>query len=151
DRIARPEQILAALPRAMNVLTDPAMCGPVTLGLCQDTQAEAFDYPESFFAERVWHHRRAQPDARELSEAAKLISSARQPVIIAGGGVHYSDATAALQAFAERHGIPVGETQAGKSALPHDHPLNMGSIGVTGTSAANALAADADVILAVGT
>jgi 3D-(3,5/4)-trihydroxycyclohexane-1,2-dione acylhydrolase (decyclizing) len=127
------------------------MCGPLTLGLCQPTQAEAFDYPENFFAERIWRQRRARPDDRELADAVKLISSAKKPIIIAGGGVHYSNATAALKSFAERHGIPVGETQAGKSALAHDHPLNMGSIGVTGTSAANALAADADVVLAVGT
>lgn len=151
DRIARPEQILASLPRAMNTLTDPATCGPVTLGLCQDTQAEAFDYPESFFAERIWRPRRVRPDERELADVVKLVSSAKQPIIIAGGGVHYSDATATLRTFAERHGIPVGETQAGKSALPHDHALNMGSVGVTGTSAANALAADADLILAIGT
>lgn len=151
DRIARPEQILSALPRAMNVLTDPASCGPVTLALCQDTQAEAYDYPESFFAERMWQQRRPRPDERELTASARLVSSAKKPLIIVGGGVHYSDATATLTSFAERHGIPVAETQAGKSALPHDHPLNMGAIGVTGTSAANALAADADVILAVGT
>ncbi len=151
DRITRPEQILACLPRAMNVLTDPALCGPVTLGLCQDVQAEAYDFPVSFFEERVWRVRRAQPDRQELADAAKLIASAKKPIIVAGGGVHYSDATNALTQFAERHAISVTETQAGKSALPHDHPLNMGSIGVTGTSAANALAAEADVILAVGT
>jgi 3D-(3,5/4)-trihydroxycyclohexane-1,2-dione acylhydrolase (decyclizing) len=151
DRITRPEQILAALPRAMAVLTDPAECGPVTLGLCQDVQTEAFDYPASFFAERVWHRRRSRPDERELKAAAQLLSNAKKPLIVAGGGVHYSDATGALAAFAEKHGIPVAETQAGKSVLPHDHPLNMGSIGVTGTSAANALAADADVVLAAGT
>lgn len=150
DRIVRPEQIIAALPRAMSVLTDPAACGPVTLALCQDTQAEAFDYPESFFAKRVWTTRRARADERELAQAAGLLAGAKKPLIVAGGGVHYSDATAALAAFAERHGIPVSETQAGKSALPHDHPLNMGAIGVTGTSAANALAAQADVVLAVG-
>jgi 3D-(3,5/4)-trihydroxycyclohexane-1,2-dione acylhydrolase (decyclizing) len=151
DRITRPEQIIAALPRAMNTLTDPAACGPVTLALCQDTQAEAFDYPESFFATRVWTPRRVGPDDRELAEAARLIASARKPLIIAGGGVHYSEATAALASFAERHGIPVAETQAGKSALPHDHTLNMGAVGVTGTSAANALAEQADVVLAIGT
>src|SRR5213078_1176533 len=149
DRITRPEQIIAALPRAMTVLTDPAACGPVTLALCQDTQAEAYDYPESFFAQRVWSQRRIRPDARELAEAAGLIAAARKPLIIAGGGAYY--AYAALAPFAERHGIPLAETQAGKSALPHDHPLNMGAIGVTGTSAANALAAEADVVLAVGT
>src|SRR6188474_1924097 len=98
DRITRPEQIIAALPHAMSVLTDPAACGPVTLALCQDTQAEAFDYPESFFAERVWTPRRVRPDADELAAAARLIAAAQRPLIIAGGGVHYSDATAALQA-----------------------------------------------------
>ena len=151
DRITRPEQILAALPRALQVLTDPAECGPVTLALCQDVQAEAFDYPQKFFAERVWHLRRPEPDARELAEAADLLARAEAPLIVAGGGVHFAGATQTLQDFAERHGVPVAETQAGKSALPHDHPLNLGAIGVTGTSAANALAAEADVILAVGT
>jgi 3D-(3,5/4)-trihydroxycyclohexane-1,2-dione acylhydrolase (decyclizing) len=151
DRITRPEQILAALPRALGVLTDPAECGPVTLGLCQDVQTEAFDYPESFFAERIWHLRRARPDRHELAEAARILSHAKKPLIVAGGGVHYSGATAALSAFAGRHHIPVAETQAGKSALPHDNPLSLGAIGVTGTSAANALAAQADVVLAVGT
>ncbi len=151
DRITRPEQIIAALPRAMSVLTDPAACGPVTLALCQDTQAEAYDYPETFFLERTWTPRRTGPDAHELEQAVRLIGSAQRPLIVAGGGVHYSDATATLAAFAERHHIPVAETQAGKSALPHDHPLNMGAIGVTGTSAANKLAAEADLVLAVGT
>ncbi|HWP17123.1 MAG TPA: thiamine pyrophosphate-binding protein, partial [Xanthobacteraceae bacterium] len=151
DRITRPEQIITALPYAMTVLTDPAACGPVTLALCQDTQAEAYDYPESLFAARTWTPRRIAPDARELGEATRLIAAAQRPLTIAGGGVHYADATDALAAFAERHNIPVAETQAGKSALPHDHPLNMGAIGVTGTSAANALAAQADVVLAVGT
>ena len=151
DRITRAEQIMPALTRAMSVLTDPADCGPVTLALCQDAQAEAFDYPEHFFAGRVWHRRRMPPDERELVAAAKVLAGAQRPMLIAGGGVHYSEATAALTSFVERHGIPITETQAGKSALPHDHPLNMGAIGVTGTSAANALAKDADVILAVGT
>jgi 3D-(3,5/4)-trihydroxycyclohexane-1,2-dione acylhydrolase (decyclizing) len=151
DRIARPEQILAALPRAMSILTDPAACGPVTLALCQDTQAEAFRYPENFFAERIWRRRRPPPDVRELAEAARTIVAARKPLIIAGGGVHYSDATSALAACVERHSIPIAETQAGKGALPHDHPLNLGGLGVTGTSAANAAAAAADLILAVGT
>jgi 3D-(3,5/4)-trihydroxycyclohexane-1,2-dione acylhydrolase (decyclizing) len=151
DRITRPEQIITALPRAISVLTDPAACGPVTLALCQDTQAEAYDYPESFFAERIWEPRRTRPDARELAEATRLIAAAKRPLIVAGGGVHYSEATAELAAFAERHDIPVAETQAGKSALPFDHPLNMGAIGVTGTSAANSLAAKADLVLAVGT
>ncbi|HEX8167541.1 MAG TPA: 3D-(3,5/4)-trihydroxycyclohexane-1,2-dione acylhydrolase (decyclizing) [Beijerinckiaceae bacterium] len=151
DRITRPEQILVSLPRALSVLTDPAECGPVTLALCQDVQAEAFDYPESFFAERTWRVRRPRPDERELVEAAALLARAKKPLIVAGGGVHYSDAAEALRTFAEAHGIPVSETQAGKSALAHDHPLNLGSIGVTGTSAANALARDADAVLAVGT
>ncbi len=151
DRIARPEQILAALPRAMTVLTDPAACGPVTLALCQDAQAEAFPYPESFFVERVWHHRRAPPDVRELADAARVLATASKPLIIAGGGVHYADATSVLNAFVERHGIPVAETQAGKGALPHHHRLNLGALGVTGTSAANAIAAEADVILTIGT
>jgi 3D-(3,5/4)-trihydroxycyclohexane-1,2-dione acylhydrolase (decyclizing) len=151
DRITRPEQIIAALPRAVALLTDPAECGPVTLALCQDVQAEAFDYPESFFATRVWHVRRSRPDEAELAEAARVLRDARSPLIIAGGGVHYSEATAALDRFATAHGIPVVETQAGKSALPHDHPLNLGAIGVTGTSAANEAAHSADVVLAVGT
>ncbi len=151
DRIARPEQILTALPRAMAVLTDPAQCGPVTLALCQDTQAEAFDYPESFFAPRTWRIRRPPPDAAELAEAVALLRAAKAPLIIAGGGVHYADAAATLARFAEEHGIPVSETQAGKSALRHDHPMNLGAVGVSGTSAANAAAERADLILAVGT
>ena len=150
DRITRPEQIIPALRRAMQVLTDPADCGPVTLALCQDVQAEAFDYPESFFAERTWLPRRPAPDARELDEAVAALKQSRKPVIIAGGGVLYSDAAGTLRAFAETHGIPVMETNAGKSSLPHDHPLNMGSIGVTGSSASNALAREADLVFAVG-
>ncbi|MBJ3785443.1 3D-(3,5/4)-trihydroxycyclohexane-1,2-dione acylhydrolase (decyclizing) [Devosia sediminis] len=151
DRITRPEQIIPALRRAMQVLTDPAECGPVTLSLCQDVQAEAYDYPESFFVEKVWTLRRLMPDADEFATAAATLKLAKKPVIIAGGGVLYSEASDSLAAFAEEHGIPVMETQAGKSALPHDHELNMGSVGVTGTSAANALAEEADVVLAVGT
>ena len=151
DRITRPEQIMPALRRAMAVLTDPAECGPVTLSLCQDVQAEAYDYPESFFAETIWRVRRPMPDGDEFAHAAAALIRAKKPVIIAGGGVLYSEATAALRSFAERHGVPVMETQAGKSSLPHDHDLNMGSIGVTGTAAANALAEEADVVLAVGT
>ncbi len=151
DRIARPEQLLTALPRAMSVLTDPAQCGPVTLALCQDTQAEAFDYPASFFAPRLWRIRRPPPDGLELAEATALLRAAKAPLIIAGGGVHYAGATETLARFAEDHGIPVSETQAGKSALPHDHKLNLGAIGVSGTFAANAAAEQADLILAVGT
>jgi 3D-(3,5/4)-trihydroxycyclohexane-1,2-dione acylhydrolase (decyclizing) len=151
DRIARPEQIIPALQRAMAVLTDPAECGPVTLALCQDTQAEAYDYPESVFAEKLWSPRRIRPDADELAAAAALIRKGSKPFIVAGGGVLYSGAEAALAAFAERHGIPVGETQAGKSSLPHDHPACLGAVGVTGTGAANALAEEADVVIALGT
>ena len=151
DRISRPEQIVPALQRAMTVLTDPAECGPVTLALCQDTQAEAYDYPQSFFAERVWLPRRIRPDEGELAAAVALLRNAKKPFIVAGGGVLYSEAERQLADFASRHGIPVAETQAGKSSLPHDHPSLMGSVGVTGTGAANVLAEEADVILAVGT
>lgn len=151
DRIMRPEQILTALPRALETLTDPARCGPVTLALCQDVQAEAFDCPESFFEPCEWHPRRPAPDAGELQEAAALLGTAQKPLIIAGGGVHYAEACAWLADFAARRGIPVAETQAGKSALPDDHPMNLGSLGVTGTSAANQAAAEADLIFAVGT
>ncbi|UFX44239.1 MULTISPECIES: 3D-(3,5/4)-trihydroxycyclohexane-1,2-dione acylhydrolase (decyclizing) [Bradyrhizobium] len=151
DRIVRPEQIIPALNRAMQVLTDPAECGPVTLALCQDVQAEAYDYPESFFEERMWMPRRPRADLGELTVAAEALMAAEKPLIIAGGGVLYSEASAALTNFAEATGIPVCETQAGKSSLPDDHPLNMGAIGVTGTSASNRLAEEADLILAVGT
>ena len=150
DRITRPEQIIPALRRAMQVLTDPADCGPVTLSLCQDVQAEAYDYPEAFFDEKVWVPRRVEPDLDELATAIAAVKEAKKPIIIAGGGVLYSEASKELGDFAERHGIPVVETQAGKSALPHSHSLNMGSVGVTGTTASNALAEDADVVLAVG-
>lgn len=151
DRIMRPEQLIPALNRTMAVLTDPAECGPVTLALCQDTQAEAFDYPESFFAERVWSFRRPRPDEGECEAAVAALRAARKPVIIAGGGVNFSEANAALAAFAERHGVPVVETQAGKSALPFLNELNMGAVGVTGTAASNTVCEEADVILAVGT
>ncbi len=151
DRITRPEQLIPALARAMAVLTDPAECGPVTLALCQDVQAEAFDYPAALFAERIWAPRRVRPDVDELAAAVAALRVAQRPLIVAGGGVLYAGATAALRGFAERHGVPVAETQAGKSALPDSHPLNMGSLGVTGTSAANGLAATADLVLAVGT
>jgi len=151
DRIMRPEQLIPALHRAMEVLTDPADCGPVTLALCQDVQAEAYDYPASFFAEKLWTQRRIRPDDNELARAVATLREAKKPMIISGGGVLYSEASAALAGFAERHGIPVAETQAGKSSLPFLNPLNMGAVGVTGTSAANHLAEEADVILAVGT
>jgi 3D-(3,5/4)-trihydroxycyclohexane-1,2-dione acylhydrolase (decyclizing) len=151
DRIARPEQLIPALHRAMEVLTDPAECGPVTLALCQDVQAEAYDYPESFFAERVWHQRRPRPDRGELAAAVAALKGAKKPLIIAGGGVLYSQASDELAKFAEGAGIPVCETQGGKSSLPDTHPLNMAAVGVTGTSAANRLAEEADVVMAVGT
>ena len=151
DRITRPEQLLSAFSRAMQVLTDPADCGPVTLALCQDVQAEAFDWPRSLFAERSWQPRRPLPERAPLAAAASVLRAARRPLIVCGGGVLYSEAGAALRAFCERHGVPCSETQAGKSAVPGNHPLNLGGIGVTGTAAANALGADADVVLAVGT
>ncbi len=151
DRITRPEQLLTALPRAMATMTDPAKCGPVTLAFCQDVQAEAFDYPASFFEPKVWGQRRARPDLDELAEAVAAIKSAKNPIIIAGGGVLYSGAEKTLLSFAVTHGIPVCETQAGKSALPWDHALNLGSVGVTGSSAANAVAAEADLVIGVGT
>ena len=151
DRITRAEQLLTALPRAFRVLTDPAECGPVTLAFCQDVQAEACDYPEAFFEPKVWRQRRVRPDVNELADMADAIRAAKRPVIVAGGGVHYSDATAQLAAFAEAHNIPVAETQAGKSALPWDHPLNLGPIGVTGGEAANSVCAEADLVIGVGT
>ncbi len=151
DRIERPEQLLTALPRAMRVMTDPAECGPVTLAFCQDVQAEAYDWPEAFFEPRTWRRRRPQPDPVELEAVAALIRAAEAPVIVAGGGVHYGFATDALRRFAEATGIPVVETQAGKSSLPWDHPLNLGPVGVTGASSANAVCASADLVLGVGT
>lgn len=151
DRIERPEQLLTALPRAMQVLTDPAACGPVTLSFCQDVQAEAYDYPTDFFTPRTWPKRRPRADLAELHAAADLIRDAKRPVIVAGGGVIYSEAEDALSDFATRHGIPVVETQAGKSALAWDHPMNLGGVGVTGTDAANAVAAEADLVIGVGT
>jgi 3D-(3,5/4)-trihydroxycyclohexane-1,2-dione acylhydrolase (decyclizing) len=150
DRITRPEQLLTSLPQALRVLTDPADCGPVVLALPQDVQAEAAEFPESFFAPRLHRLRRPAPDAGELAEALGILSSAKAPLLLCGGGVHYSEAGAELAAFAERHGIPVAETQAGKGALTWTHRLNVGSIGVTGTAAANGLAREADVLLAVG-
>jgi len=151
DRISRPEHLLTALPRAMRVMTDPADCGPVTLAFCQDVQAEAYDWPEAFFAPKVWRLRRIQPDPVELDRVDALIRGAKRPVIVAGGGVHYAFATDALRRFAEAHQIPVVETQAGKSALPWDHPLNLGPVGVTGASSANTVCETADVVIGVGT
>ncbi|RYC29260.1 3D-(3,5/4)-trihydroxycyclohexane-1,2-dione acylhydrolase (decyclizing) [Lichenibacterium minor] len=151
DRITRPEQIMPALERAMAVLTDPAECGPVTLSFCQDVQAEAHDYPESFFTERLRRTRRPPPDVDELKAAAAALRAAKRPVLVAGGGVLYSGAEREVAAFAEKHGLPVVETQAGKSTLPDAHPHCMGAVGVTGTGASNALVAEADLLLAVGT
>lgn len=151
DRISRPEHLLTALPRAMATMTDPAACGPVTLAFCQDTQTEAYDYPTWFFEPKVWGQRRSYPDSYELEAAASALEEAEKPVIVAGGGVHYSDASDMLRNFAEAHNIPVVETQAGKSALPWDHPLNLGPVGVTGGEPANNICAEADVILGVGT
>jgi 3D-(3,5/4)-trihydroxycyclohexane-1,2-dione acylhydrolase (decyclizing) len=151
DRINRSEQLIPALQRAMHVLTDPAECGPVTLAMCQDVQAEAYDWPESLFTEKVWTPRRIAPDENELAAAVAAIRAAKKPMIIAGGGALYSEASAELEAFAETHGIPVAVTQAGKSSIDESHPLALGAVGVTGTSAANALAGDADLLLAVGT
>ena len=151
DRITRPEQILDALPRAIAVMTDPATCGPVCLALPQDVQTMAFDCPTSFLQPAPIRLRRPAPDAGELSRAAALLRSARRPLIVAGGGVLYSQAWAELARFAEATGIPVAETQAGKSSLPWNHPLQLGAIGVTGSPAANTLAREADLVLAVGT
>lgn len=151
DRITRSEQILTALPAAMRVLTSPADTGAVVISLPQDVQPEAFDYPKPFFEKRVWHIPRARCDGESLKQAAQWIRSSRQPLIIAGGGVLYSEATAALAEFAQQTGIAVGETQAGKGSLPYDHPQSVGAIGVTGTPGANLMARDADLIIGVGT
>lgn len=151
DRITRPEQIVPALARAMQVLTDPAECGPVTLALCQDVQAEAYDYPESFLAPRIWTPRRPRPDRAELAGAAAALRAAKKPLVIAGGGVLYAQASPELARLCAATGMPVCETQGGKSSLPDADPLNMGAVGVTGTEAANRLAGQADVVLAVGT
>lgn len=150
DRISRPEQIITSLPVAVATLLDPENCGPVTIAIPQDTQAEAYDYPESFFEEVVHRPRRMQPDTRELAAAIETLKSAEKPLIVSGGGVLYSEATAELQAFAAKHKIPVSETQAGKGAMPWNHDAYVGAIGVTGSRAANALADEADVVLAIG-
>jgi 3D-(3,5/4)-trihydroxycyclohexane-1,2-dione acylhydrolase (decyclizing) len=151
DRITRAEQIVPALDRAMAVLTDPTDCGPVTLAFCQDVQTEALEVPARLLEPRLWTPRRQRPDKTELDAAIAAIRAAQRPLIIAGGGVLYSEAEEALSLFAARHCVPVAETQAGKSAIPIGHALNLGSIGVTGTSAANDAAAEADLIIAVGT
>ncbi len=151
DRISRPEHVLTALPRALQVMTDPATCGPVCLAFCQDTQAEAFDYPVEFFQPRVWHIRRPEPDQRELEAAVATLKAAQTPLIVAGGGVIYSGAEATLRDFARTHNIPFVETQAGKGIASWEERLNFGTPGVTGSDCGNKLAAEADVVLAVGT
>jgi 3D-(3,5/4)-trihydroxycyclohexane-1,2-dione acylhydrolase (decyclizing) len=151
DRITRPEQLLTSLPQAIATLLDPEHCGPATLALPQDVQTFAYDYPEAFFTPRVHRIRRPQPDSRELEEAIAALARAERPLIIAGGGVHYAGACERLGEFAQVHGVPVAETQAGKGCLSDAHPCAVGAIGVTGSAAANRLAEQADVILAVGT
>src|SRR6185312_5055498 len=151
DRIERPEQLIGALPRALATMLDPASCGPATLAFCQDAQAEATDFPAAMFERRVWRIRRQPPDPRELDELAAALRAAKSPLVIAGGGVIYAGAEAALAAFAERAGVPVAETQAGRGALAWEHPLALGGVGVTGTSAANRAAAEADLVIGVGT
>jgi 3D-(3,5/4)-trihydroxycyclohexane-1,2-dione acylhydrolase (decyclizing) len=150
-RVERPEQLMSALLSAMRVLTDPAETGAVTLCLPQDVQAEAFEWPEELFARRVWRVRRPVPEPAVLAAAAELLRGARRPLIVAGGGTIYAEATDALRELVEATGIGVGETQAGKGALPYDHPQALGAIGATGTTAANAAAREADVVLGIGT
>ena len=151
DRVWRPEQVMSAAMQAMRVLTSPAETGAVTLAFPQDVQAEAFDCPEEFLAERTWHVPRAQADPDSLARAVDAIRGASRPLIVAGGGVIYSGASDQLRAFCEATGVPVGETQAGKGSLPYDHPSCLGAIGATGTFAANRVAAEADVVIGVGT
>src|SRR5581483_7322738 len=151
DRIWRPEQVIPAALSAMRVLVDQAETGAVTLAFPQDVQAEAYDYPASFFERRVWHVARSAPDEASLTTAVELIRASRRPLIVAGGGVVYAEATEALRAFCEQTGVPVGETQAGKGSLTSDHPSSLGALGVTGTFAANRVAADADLVIGLGT
>ncbi|CRZ13488.1 3D-(3,5/4)-trihydroxycyclohexane-1,2-dione acylhydrolase (decyclizing) [Mycolicibacterium neworleansense] len=151
DRVWRPEQLPAALLGAMRVLTDPVETGAATVSIPQDVQAEAHDWPESLFAERTWHVVRPLPERSVTARAAEIIASARKPLIIAGGGVHYSGAEDALATLASETGIPVAESQAGKGSLRYDHPQSVGAIGSTGTTAANALASEADVVVGIGT
>lgn len=151
DRITRPEQLLTSLPQAMRVLTDPVECGPVTLAMPQDVQTMAYDFPQSFFIKMVRRMRRQAPDAVELEEAIALIRRSKRPLVIAGGGVHYSGALKELDELVSEYQLPVGETQAGKGALCWNHSNNMGAIGVTGAASTNSLAAKADLIIAVGT
>jgi 3D-(3,5/4)-trihydroxycyclohexane-1,2-dione acylhydrolase (decyclizing) len=151
DRITKPEQVIKSLPQALATMLDPATRGPAFFALPQDVQAEAYDYPLRFFEPRVHYIRRPGPDPRDVRKAADVIARAKRPMLIAGGGVHYSGAADTVRSFAERHAIPVVETVAGKATLTHDHPNYAGPIGVTGSRAANAVAEEADVVIAVGT
>jgi 3D-(3,5/4)-trihydroxycyclohexane-1,2-dione acylhydrolase (decyclizing) len=151
DRINRPDQLLTALPSAMRVLTSPVDTGAVTLALPQDVQTEAFAYPDDFFQKHVWHVGRNRPDRTAMEQTAEWIRRSRRPLIVAGGGVLYSEATEVLRRLVEHSGIPVGETMAGKGSLTFDHPLNLGAIGATGTFAANRVANGADLVIGVGT
>ena len=151
DRITRPEQVVHALPAAVETMLDPADCGPAFVGLAQDAQAEGYDFPERIFEPRVHELRRPRPDRRQLEQVAEALRAARKPLVIAGGGVHYSLAEDELARFVEAHALPVLETVAGKSSLLHDHPCYVGPIGVTGSDQGNRLAAEADVVLAAGT
>ncbi|AEM87338.1 3D-(3,5/4)-trihydroxycyclohexane-1,2-dione acylhydrolase (decyclizing) [Streptomyces violaceusniger] len=151
DRVMRPEALIPAALQAMRVLADPAETGAVTLALPQDVQAEAFDWPEEFFADRVWHVRRPAPEAAEVAAAARAVRAARRPLIVAGGGVHHSEAEDALRALVDATGIPVASTQAGKGSLRYDHPADIGGVGHTGTAVADDLARTADLVIGVGT
>src|SRR5271163_3197848 len=151
DRIQRPEHLLTSLPEAMRVLTSPAESGAVTIAFPQDVQAEAFDFPKQFFAKKVWIIPRNRCDQNLLKRAAEWIRAAKKLLIVAGGGVLYSEASEALSKFAQATGIPVCETQAGKGSLPFDHPQQLGAVGVTGTPGANIVAREADLILGIGT
>src|SRR2546430_6981455 len=151
DRITRPEQVVPSALEAMRVLTDPAETGAVTLALPEDVQAEAFDVPKAFLEPRVWTVWRQPPAPGAVARAAALLRAAKRPLIVAGGGVVYSEATAALREFVDATGIPVCETQAGRGALPSDHPLSLGAVGATGTAAANRLAREADLVVGIGT
>jgi 3D-(3,5/4)-trihydroxycyclohexane-1,2-dione acylhydrolase (decyclizing) len=149
-RISRPEQLIAALPEAMRVLTDPAETGAVTLSLCQDVQTEAYDFPAAMFNKRVWHVRRPPAEQEMIDKAVEIIKKAKNPLIVAGGGIRYSDASAMLEKFSSRFGIPVSETQAGKGATPWNHEMNVGAVGAIGVTSANRLVEKADVVLVIG-
>ena len=151
DRIVRPEQLMTACINAMRVLTDPADTGAVCLAMPQDVEGEAYDYPEHFLQKRVWHMDRRPITASQLERAESLIRSAKKPILVCGGGVRYSGAEKELLEFAEKYNIPISETQAGRSLVSWDHPLNLGGIGVTGGKAANVIGRDADLIIGVGT